>query len=301
MEIWGKKITSMSWGQLIILITALFLFLYALTQRVSYETQNKETSIVGFTFVGSTITAYEGENPTLTIPKSYSYGSVKTITGTVTFYDRWEAFDFLQENYAVGAEGYYDFYYKIYSHAYPWDYNYSINQYTYIEGDDIQINRITERAFSGNTVIEKVVIQDNIEKIDNFAFQNCSSLKEVELSEGIKTIGDSSFWGTAIENIIIPNSVETIYAYAFFNCKNLKTATIGTGVTNMNNGVFNACSSLKTATILSENNIRAYTTEAYQMFSRCSNLETIFVKSSRLNYFKTTSPWDLYSSYYVGI
>lgn len=296
-----KSTTTMSWGQLIILIGALFLFIYAFAQRVNFETQNKESSIVGFTFVGSTITAYEGENPTVIIPKSYSYGSINTITGTVTLNDRNEAFDFLQENYAVGAEGYYEFYNKIYSHKYPWIYKYSINQYTYVEGDDIQINRITEKAFSKNTKIEKVVIQDNIEKIDNFAFQYCSALKEVELSEGIKTIGDSSFWGTAIENIVIPNSVETIYAYAFFNCNNLKTVTIGTGVTNMNNGVFNACSSLKTATILSENNIRAYTTEAYQMFSRCTNLKTIFVKSSRLNYFKTTSPWDLYSSYYVGI
>ena len=93
-----KSTTTMSWGQLIILIGALFLFIYAFAQRVNFETQNKESSIVGFTFVGSTITAYEGENPTVIIPKSYSYGSINTITGTVTLNDRNEAFDFLQEN-----------------------------------------------------------------------------------------------------------------------------------------------------------------------------------------------------------
>ena len=294
-----KESFPISWDQLILLIGTLFLFLFALTQRVNYEIQVKEESIVGFTFVGSTITAYESDNNIVKIPKSYSYGSIKTITGTVTFDNRNQAFDFLQENYAVGAEGYYEFYNQIYVHSYPWKYEYSINQYTYVVGDDILINKITDRAFSGNTKIEKVIFPDTLEKIDNFAFQYCSNLKEVEFNDGLKEIVDSSFWGTAVKNIVIPNSVETIYAYAFFDCKQLETAVIGTGIVNMSNGVFNACSNLRIVKIFSEHNISAWKTDYYQMFSRCSSLETIYVKQSRLNYFKTTEPWNIYDSYYT--
>ena len=299
---------SSSWGMLFLFIGIFSLFFIGLVQGTQLKTnkpiltptepQLVATDVTGFTFVGGTISNYNSDNGVLEIPACYSYGPTSTKTGTITFYNRNEAFNFLQENYAVGAEGYYEFYNEIYNQNYPWTYNYEINQYSYVAGTDIIVNTISDSAFQGNTKIEKVVIPYTIERIENFAFQNCSNLKEIEFSEGLKVIGDSTFWGCAIEHIVILDSVEAIYPYTFFGCKNLETVVIGTGVKSMYLGTFNGCTNLKTVTILSEYEITARETDYYQTFSRCPNLETIYVKESMLEYYQTSSPWSRYRDLY---
>ena len=115
------------------------------------------------------------------------------------------------------------------------------------------------------------------------------------------TIGDSTFWGCGIKKISIPNSVETIMPYAFFYCHDLEEVEIGEGLKDINNGTFNGCENLKKVTIKSKHDIEAWTTDVYQIFSRCTSLEVIYVYEDRLTFFKNTSPWSLYSSYYKKI
>jgi len=294
-----------SWGQVFILIGTFALFLFALTQRVTFEKiqpqeELKVYEIAGYTFAGGTITGYSGDSPILEIPAGYSYGETTAKTGSITFNNRNEAFAFLQENYAVGAEGYYDFYNEIYNHTYPWYYEYSINQYSYISGNDIVINTITQSAFKDNTQVEKLILPTTIEKIELFAFQNCSNLKEIEFSEGLTSIGDSSFWGTAIETLNnLPESLQKIDPYAFFGCSNLKEVTIPKNVTNMTLGTFNGCTSLKKVTILSKHQIAAWDTNFYHTFSNCTSLETVNIPKENLDYYSSTLPWSRYTSKYV--
>ena len=94
------------------------------------------------------------------------------------------------------------------------------------------------------------------------------------------------------------NTLETIYPYAFFRCSKLETVVIPENVKNMTLGTFNACVSLKTVTILSPHEIEAWYTSVYHTFSNCTSLESIYVPAENLNYYKTTSPWSLYSSKY---
>ena len=298
-----KSKSIISWGQLFLIVGTMCLFLFALTQRVTFEKQ-PEIEIVpvqGFVMSGGTITGYDGDETTLVIPGTYSLGPTTNMSGSITFNNRDEAWDFLQEHYAVGTEGYYDFYREIYSQTYPWIYNYSIDKPSYIEGTDFKITSITADAFKNNKTLEKVVIPSTIERIGNFAFQYCENLKEVELNEGLKTIGDSTFWGCGIKKISIPNSVETIMPYAFFYCHDLEEVEIGEGLKDINNGTLNGCENLKKVTIKSKHDIEAWTTDVYQIFSRCTSLEVIYVYEDRLTFFKNTSPWSLYSSYYKKI
>lgn len=295
----------MSWGQLLILAGIMALFLFTLAQRVTIEQIQPQEElrvyeVAGYTFAGGTITGFSGDSTTLEIPAGYSYGETTTKTGSITFYNRNEAFNFLQENYAVGAEGYYDFYNEIYNHTYPWYYEYSINQYSYVPGNDIVINTITQSAFKDNTQIEKVILPTTIENIELFAFQNCSNLKEIEFNEGLTTIGDSSFWGTAIETLNnLPESLEQIDPYAFFWCRNLKEVTIPKNVKKMTLGTFNGCTSLKKVTILTKYEIQAWDTDVYHTFSNCTALETVKIPRENLNYYSSTLPWSRYVDKYV--
>lgn len=64
-------------------------------------------------------------------------------------------------------------------------------------------------AFSGRT-FTSFVIPDKVEVIELGAFNACYQLKEIVLSEGVKTIGSHPFRLTAIEKIVLPKSVQSI-------------------------------------------------------------------------------------------
>lgn len=299
--------STISWGQLFIIFGTVCLFLFAFTQMAKIDLPKdtiEEVNILpveGYVIQGGTITGFTGDSGILEIPESYSYGETTNITGTITFYDEYDAWNFMNEYYTNGASGSYDFYSEIYTHQYPWVYEYSIDQPSFVAGNDFKITSIGYDAFSDNEQIEKVIIPKTIKNIGNFAFQNCSNLKEVVLNEGLETIGDSSFWGCGIEKIEIPNSVVEIYHYAFFRCKNLKEVVIGEGLKDINNGTFNACEKLEKVTIKSKNDIDGTSNEIYAIFSNCPNLKEIYVHAERLDYFKTTFPWNWYEEKYKTI
>ena len=50
------------------------------------------------------------------------------------------------------------------------------------------------------------------------------------LSEGLESIGESSFQSTALREVVIPGSVKRIETYAFYNCKSLSKVTFQNGV-----------------------------------------------------------------------
>lgn len=67
--------------------------------------------------------------------------------------------------------------------------------------------------------IEKVVIEDGITSIGNYAFMGCSDLAEVNIGSAVKTIGVNAFSGCSkIEEVSLPASLTGISNYAFNNC-----------------------------------------------------------------------------------
>ena len=71
----------------------------------------------------------------------------------------------------------------------------------------LSITGIAEYAFNGCTSITEIEITDNVSKINMFAFQSCKNLTSV----------------------IIGNGCRSIVNYAF-SCPNLKTVRIGNGI-----------------------------------------------------------------------
>lgn len=66
--------------------------------------------------------------------------------------------------------------------------------------------------------ISEITIPDSVTEIDDWAFEHCSNLTNVDLSDSIDRISNGTFAGcSALESIDIPESVKVIEASAFAN------------------------------------------------------------------------------------
>lgn len=73
--------------------------------------------------------------------------------------------------------------------------------------------------------ITKIIVEEGVTNIPDFAFQNLSNVTEVVLSDTVKTIGSYSFQGINLKELTIPGSVETIAADASIDTELMKGTT----------------------------------------------------------------------------
>ena len=81
---------------------------------------------------------------------------------------------------------------------------------------------IGTRAFEFTT-LKSIVIPENVQVIEKFAFENCVDLEYVELNEGLKKIEMSAFEGIKIKSIVIPSTVVEIEETIIGFCDELET------------------------------------------------------------------------------
>ena len=126
----------------------------------------------------------------------------------------------------------------------PWhSYRERITSLTVQEG----INGIGPRAFSDCSNLTRISLPSTIISISDYAFSGCP-ITSIEIPDAVTSIGISSFQGTSLTEITIPDSVRKIGKQAFRYCYELETVHIGQGVTEIDVGVFEDCSALKTVT-----------------------------------------------------
>ena len=71
-------------------------------------------------------------------------------------------------------------------------------------------------------LVTDIVIPDGVEKISDYAFSGCYSLKSITIPDGVTSIGFSAFSGcTSLTSITIPDGVTSIDGWAFYNCYKL--------------------------------------------------------------------------------
>ena len=103
-------------------------------------------------------------------------------------------------------------------------------------------------AFDNCSMLTNVAIK-GAETIGKNAFLTCSSLSAISLNEGIKTIGDSAFAGTALIELVIPNSVTKLGNYICSGCTSLKTFLANNEegkLIEIGWSFFNGCTSIET-------------------------------------------------------
>ncbi len=100
------------------------------------------------------------------------------------------------------------------------------------------IERIDENAFSGCD-LKTLMLPESLLSIEYNAFADCLSLKEITFAEGLDYIGVNAFAGcTNLRNVILPDSVTEIDYDAFFDCNALESVYIGRNLKYMSGNVF---------------------------------------------------------------
>ena len=89
--------------------------------------------------------------------------------------------------------------------------------------------------------ITKVVVENGVTNIGNYAFCWCGELKSISMPESLLSIGDYAFAGSGLVSVTIPESVTTIGNHTFFSeygyCR--KITFLGTPV--LGDGMFMHC------------------------------------------------------------
>ena len=101
-----------------------------------------------------------------------------------------------------------------------------------------------------NSDVKKIVIEDGVTSIGDYAFRGCSSLTSITLPDSVTSIGDCAFvFCVGLSSITLPDSVTSIGDSAFKNCSSLTSITIPDSVTSIGDWTFYKCSSLTSITI----------------------------------------------------
>lgn len=144
--------------------------------------------------------------------------------------------------------------------------------------------------------VPEVLRKAKVTAIENWAFHNCETLKEIVLPKGLKKIGAGAFGGctaltgidlprslkelesyafqrcASLTEIAVPNSVKELGSYAFENCSSLTEAALPKNLDNIGLGVFAGCTALKNVTI--PEGIQRISNSA---FKNCTSLASVTI------------------------
>ena len=96
-----------------------------------------------------------------------------------------------------------------------------------------------------NLAVGVHLVIGNIESIGDYAFDGCSNLTNITISNSVTSIGMHAFsFCRRLASVIIPDSVEYIGYGAFDNCSNLTSITIGSSVKYIGSYAFTSCNKL---------------------------------------------------------
>lgn len=109
------------------------------------------------------------------------------------------------------------------------------------------VHEIGNYAFNGCTSLEEVFVSDiNLSSIGNCAFMNCKSLKDFTVPQRIKIISKGAFLGCEnLTNVTLNSELIEIREYAFTNCKNISSIVIPNKVSRIGSSAFMNCTNLE--------------------------------------------------------
>ena len=100
-------------------------------------------------------------------------------------------------------------------------------------------------AFCGCSVLESMVIPQNVKYLSEFMFTDCSSLKSLQLNMSPGVIPDEMCNRCySLKSFIVPDSVKKINRFAFGSCTSLSYVKIPAGVTQIALSAFYNCPNL---------------------------------------------------------
>jgi len=126
-------------------------------------------------------------------------------------------------------------------------------------------------AFNECTTLTEVTMSDNVTIMGMRAFGNCKNLKTLKLSKSITEIGDRTFFSCyALTNLTWPESITSIGSSAFMSCSALTTLDIPDGCTYIGDAAFYGCEAAETMTLPA-----SLETVSDIAFCNCTALKTV--------------------------
>ena len=128
-------------------------------------------------------------------------------------------------------------------------------------------------------IIPSAIIYDEVtypvKAIGSSAFKQLQNVETIIINEGVEEIGAFSFQNSWISSVILPTTLNSIKTHAFFNCQMLKSVYLPNGVTTIELWAFNGCWQMKTFEMPN-----TVVNIGWGVFSGCDNLEYIKLSSS---------------------
>ena len=126
------------------------------------------------------------------------------------------------------------------------------------------------------SMVKKVVIEDGVENVGDYAFYGCANLEEAVFADGFLDIGNYAFWQcAALERLTLPDSITTIGNYAFDDCVSLGEVRLPSGLKTAGRNVFSDCTDLAKVTVP-----KGVTKLGEYMFQNCTGLKEVTLPES---------------------
>jgi len=106
------------------------------------------------------------------------------------------------------------------------------------------IKGIGSEAFCGFVNVKSITMSDTVVQIGDRAFEDCESLREITLPNGLKKVGAFSFC-EKLTNIVFPNTITQMEKGILSGNKNLKSVKLPNSIKVINRYDFSNCKKLK--------------------------------------------------------
>lgn len=164
------------------------------------------------------------------------------------------------------------------------------------ENQDASPIATAKNLYLNGELVTDLVIPNDIATINNYAFNNCTSITSITIPNTVITIGKSTFSNcsnistatmptTAISSIphinlktLVINGGDSIDKYALMKCSTLTSITISNSVKTIGESAFSECSSL-TSVIIPD----SVTKIESHAFENCINLESVILSENMTN------------------
>ncbi len=98
-------------------------------------------------------------------------------------------------------------------------------------------------AFGDCYALSSVTFEgEGLLSIGDYAFTTCAGILEINLPNGLETIGDGAFMFTGLGTLVLPNTVTSLGKEAFMGCGSLRTITLSDNLQMIGENVFNGIS-----------------------------------------------------------
>lgn len=143
----------------------------------------------------------------------------------------------------------------------------------------LPVEKIQEKVFKSNTTLEEVILPEGLKEIGRQSFYYCENIIKVNIPTTVVKIEEGAFINcfSLKEVNIKENKNIQLGKDIFYNCKNLEKAYLPDTLTIIPKGLFEGCEKLESVDI----NTTIIKVSEYA-FSGCKNLDLSFIDFSKL-------------------